>query len=512
MELLADRVDDLVSWQEKNGLFAYPVHPNGNYLEEDLSCTLYAALAFRAAESVGVEVPDRAFKALAKGTLDCLTRTQTMTGLDGSAQDAAGFSYRRGGGATASMTTAGLSVLAICSERMGISLPKGIRNEMEGARTQGLAWMDAKMKWAQNAGQNGHHYFFIYGVERVGALLGLRIIGGVDWYWEGAKYLVENQKDDGSWASQDADVDTLLSLLFLKRATMPQSGRKQAALLDRYKTVDAEAEVILNATGDTPQTIWIGKFPKAVSDRLEWPAEKGQGPHIAKVEYFARRQGEGTEQISIGVSTGDGTRPSGTERFAVQHTFSVNDNWLISAHVHALQPPATEGVTPEETVLKSPELSVRIDQVLDEALLDYAGDDIQNLSVVMTATASSEQGGQKAANAVDKKFNSRWHCTPADQTPKLSVELKRPVKIKSVVLTHAWARSTHLNAPRAHEIELVFNGKLVVSATMDPDAMHKTVVDLPKATRVKRFEIHIKSSLDRTVGTDGVGFAEIEVR
>ena len=86
------------------------------------------------------------------------------------------------------------------------------------------------------------------------------------------------------------------------------------------------------------------------------------------------------------------------------------------------------------------------------------------------------------------------------------------VKIKSVVLTHAWARSTHLNAARPHEIELIFNGKLSVTATMDPDALHKTVVELPKATRVKRFEVRIKTSLDRTLGTDAVGFAAVQLR
>jgi hypothetical protein len=89
--------------------------------------------------------------------------------------------------------------------------------------------------------------YFLWAVERVGVLLRLRTIGGMDWYRLGASYLLRVQRPNGSWfvtnsngspasGSYSPTVDTCLALLFLKRADLlPGLGeelRKRVLITD----------------------------------------------------------------------------------------------------------------------------------------------------------------------------------------------------------------------------------------------------------------------------------------
>ena len=76
------------------------------------------------------------------------------------------------------------------------------------------------------------HYYYLYGLERVGSLTGVRWVGKNDWYRLGADHLIGAQTKDGGWqsaamAGKPADnteseiVQTCFALLFLKRATTP---------------------------------------------------------------------------------------------------------------------------------------------------------------------------------------------------------------------------------------------------------------------------------------------------
>jgi hypothetical protein len=73
------------------------------------------------------------------------------------------------------------------------------------------------------------HFYWLYALERVGMLLGMKHLGALEWYVEGATWLVEHQEPDGGWvnptAAQDAPepplAATCFALLFLRRATRP---------------------------------------------------------------------------------------------------------------------------------------------------------------------------------------------------------------------------------------------------------------------------------------------------
>ena len=74
------------------------------------------------------------------------------------------------------------------------------------------------------SGATGNLYF-LWSVERVAMMYGLKTIGGKDWYGWGAQMLVKNQNMDGSWTGSHypgstTPIDTCLALLFLKRSNL----------------------------------------------------------------------------------------------------------------------------------------------------------------------------------------------------------------------------------------------------------------------------------------------------
>ena len=62
-------------------------------------------------------------------------------------------------------------------------------------------------------------------LERVGDLLRVHLIGGHDWYHEGARYLLDHQVADGRWYDVHTHkpinlLNTCFALLFLEKASL----------------------------------------------------------------------------------------------------------------------------------------------------------------------------------------------------------------------------------------------------------------------------------------------------
>ena len=89
----------------------------------------------------------------------------------------------------------------------------------------GLEWMGKNFTLTENPGSaEGWQYYYLYALERAGIFYGTEAIGGHAWYPEGAKYLLGEQKPDGSWKAPKSDHeiwDTCFAILFLRRATRP---------------------------------------------------------------------------------------------------------------------------------------------------------------------------------------------------------------------------------------------------------------------------------------------------
>lgn len=505
-ERIEQHCRELVDLQDGTGLYAYPLYPTDQSDRPvDLSCTLFAALALHAATQVGVETPHTVWRKLASGTLRCLERAHDSALPGQGPASIAGFSYRVGEGATGSMTTAGLSVLALAEAAAGLGIPISLRDEITRARELGLSWMARHLTWTTNPGAGaGHHYFWIYGVERAGALLERDKFGAVDWYSDGAAYLLQAQKADGSWSggAEDADnMDTLLALLFLKRATRQRVTGESTKAGKVAETRQANAEVALRATGSSPLTVWVTELRGPAID-----AAGGSALEIEKIEYFARRVDErGEAELLASVPVGK-AKPTELARFALRHSFTRSGAWLLSARVWLL--------APASAVLVSPELEVRVDAALAPGRLDCASDTWRNLlrGTNAKSTASTSLDGQPAANAIDGRLATRWQCAVDEREPWIRVTLDRPLKADRVVLSHAQPRAVFAGAARVSRVEVLVNGKERFAAELSPDVLMKTAVGFGQTLAVKQLEVRVLGSANREVGKHAIGFSEVELR
>ncbi len=266
-------IRDIIKTFEKNRsthVWRYPGPWQGSIATEDLSATQYVMLAIKAAARVGAIKPKKAC-ALCTPALVYLLESQEASGpkvqltyfnsrkesrrygevIKGRTVEARGWSYIRKEQAkgdhdtkiTGSMTAAGVACLAIAKELW--VLAKNVKPNAPEVRakkvveTYTLADIDNAILcgWAKlgemftvssNPGNASWHYYWLYGVERTGALLGVPNMGEHRWYRDGAKYLlskqhVTNDDDKGRWPGADRSGPgaerTCYALLFLKRAT-----------------------------------------------------------------------------------------------------------------------------------------------------------------------------------------------------------------------------------------------------------------------------------------------------
>jgi hypothetical protein len=199
----------------------------------DLSNTQYAILGLLAANRCGLKVPVDAWM----DSLRFLLEWQEKDGppVEFRANEvrgeyrvewterarARGFTYaERHGQATGSMTTAGLAGLMVCQSEVWRSrrFTPELREKTRVAIRDGLAWMQTHYDVTSNPeGGPTWHYYYLYGLERMGILGRVRFLGTHDWYLDGARYLLAMQGKDGAWGGDL--LDTCFALLFQKRAS-----------------------------------------------------------------------------------------------------------------------------------------------------------------------------------------------------------------------------------------------------------------------------------------------------
>jgi len=207
-----------------------PVKKNRDGSPGDHSNSQYAALGLRACHDAGIVLPKEVIE-LARKWLRDSQRPDKGGAKD--AYPAKGWTYRLGGENPYGSMTAGAIGCMIIYDYI-----------LDGAERQtwkkdpvvqsGLAWLAKNFSVTENPGGPGEHgdpkglfiYYYLYALERVGMLYGTDLFGKHDWYFEGAKVLLKDQKPDGSWDKQDPLIgtptyDTCFAILFLKRATRP---------------------------------------------------------------------------------------------------------------------------------------------------------------------------------------------------------------------------------------------------------------------------------------------------
>ncbi|MHC4780073.1 MAG: hypothetical protein ACYTFG_15995, partial [Planctomycetota bacterium] len=127
---------------------------------------------------------------------------------------------------TGSMTCVGISNVSISLSELGPKCPPSLKKKGEKALRDGLAWLCHNWKIDENPQHPAKHwhYYYLYGLERVGVLTWSRSIGKHDWYREGAEFLCAQQDGEGRWEDNKCPGpinNTCFALLFLTRATVP---------------------------------------------------------------------------------------------------------------------------------------------------------------------------------------------------------------------------------------------------------------------------------------------------
>jgi hypothetical protein len=296
--LIARNVKWLEQTQAKNGVhsggWSYPNQTAGS----DKSNSQFALLALHEARLVGVPVNMEVWK-LASAYW---RRSQNA---DGS------WNYE-GLPPSGSMTSAGIGALIITS----LALSEGdavVRNgqvqccqphEADPDIEEGLQWLAKHFSVTRNPGvfERSHswHFYYLYGLERVGRLTARRKIGESDWYREGAEFLVNNQDPlTHLWVSDDMGgqhphISTAMALLFLSKGRWPvlmgklehgptddwNNHRHDAANLTGY----AERAWKLNMTWQTLQP-----GPATVEDLLQVPVLYISGSEDPQLVPYAKK-------------------------------------------------------------------------------------------------------------------------------------------------------------------------------------------------------------------------------
>ena len=476
LEQIEERAEDLISWQMPNGQWAYPA---GAW---DLSCTQFAALGLRAAALAGVEIPPKVWYDAIQGALLCQQKVKRTTGIS-----PVGFSYRPAGVYSGSMATAGITVLAIAREQLGENIKNGPSVKVERALPQAMEWMAQNFVVHENPNRTySHVYYWLYGVERVGALMDIDTIGGFDWYERGAANLIARQGNKGQWADpwDKVDVPTSFALLFLKKATAVATTGMTLGSERRknphHTSKPGEGPLVLHVMAQNPLTMWVV------------PPEKSQPD---AVEFFVRAPGE--EWNSIGTSSDN--------RYAKQRAMALNGVFEVRCVGHF-----ENGTTTESGVVK-----VDLQFGIDPTTMSYASDSLRNVipGYRPEVSISTNTSGKDGNFMVDNRWDTSWLCENKDPDPTIEIKLKRKARVSRLLLTHARTRaSDQKNNPVITEVEIWFNKdrKPQVYA-IDPDPQKKTVIELPPKSKIGSMKIRVTKVAGGKLGEVAVGFTEIEL-
>jgi len=502
-------LDDLLEWQ--NGTWGYPNYDGSlPYLhaDRDLSISQFAVLGFRAALASGIDVPRKAILAAFDGVQHYQERptkvkSQGGKGTSASTREIAGFRYRFSsrGRSTGSMTTAGIAAATILGHELGRKLSRSQARALRQLTDRGLGWLDHNYTITENPHHKAWwHYYYLYGLERVGSLLGIEYIGEHPWYLDGARYLVAKQQKKGNWYTSRTMPDTCFALLFLTRATSASTGRP--ARNPRVTIAeDAKSPVGLRAAGGkdgSPLEIWITRIGKRASGTKYPPAVR-----VAKVEYLL--DGKVIAEVAA-----DSAKVWRGESLPCRHVFKTAGRYHVGALAHVLSD-GPDG--PVEQVWKAKGFDIVIGQVFEDWMLDATTVSLRNLlrRTERSVQASTSRRNHPANRAVDLQEGTSWRCKPGDQLPMLTIHLAKAQRANTLWLTQANAMRAHLGElDRITKVRIWFNkSKKPMEVALAHDELAPTRVPLGQTRRVKKIRIEI---VERKSGrkTKGVaGFAEV---
>jgi len=147
-----------------------------------------------------------------------------------------GYSAKERKKSYGSMVATGLAALLVCRSGMDGLRLEDDRVRKDPATKKAVAWLAENLALDENPGarfklgggrnprkeitESYWRHYWLWSLERAATIAGAEKLGGRDWYAEGAAWLLETQKEDGSWANPEKPLfATCFALLFLSRST-----------------------------------------------------------------------------------------------------------------------------------------------------------------------------------------------------------------------------------------------------------------------------------------------------
>ncbi|MEZ6015074.1 MAG: hypothetical protein R3F49_08175 [Planctomycetota bacterium] len=463
----------LIDWQEPSGAWSYPG------LVIDLSNTQYAALGLWAASKAGVDVPVEVWRKLAESTFE-------YHSPDG------GFSYTAPpGGSTGSMTTAGVGVLALCEQELALhgALDGPFAAELAARRKRGLDWLDARFAVDTNPALGGFHYYYLYGLERMGALAGVSLVGAHDWYAEGATWLLGAQNDDGAWEHGSDLADTCFAVLFLERATGRAKRRVAMSGPKRQPAKTDEVDAAVRVACRIEQGVAIAHVASLAPSKARayvWPGEDERGPRVTRVEYFIG-------DVPAGITLGAPERPADVDSWPAFLRPRAEGELVARVHF-ALPPGAAADLAP---FLESPPLKVEWPEVLTVTSVARGAEALPARSKTKASSELSrskehperDYGGEAA---VDGNPATPWLTKVGDHEPSLRVQPRGDARAIGVTI----APPTLPGRPaaplaRPTKVKVILNGKSKDALVVDLAPVGRTRVLFDGPVSVKSVEVQI---------------------
>jgi len=435
----------LMHWQNPRGDWGYPSGA-------DLSCTQFAALGLWRARQLGYPVPSESWLALAK-------RTRAYRDSSNG-----GFSYNADGSSRVSMTLAGVGIYALCESELRAAgeWNKSAQAAWIDARDAGLSYLEDRFGPLEQKMSDWGFYSF-YGLERVGAWLGIDQIGAHAWYQRGANLLVPQQLADGSWQSNH--VNTSFAVLFLARAT---SGTRQRLAFTSGSTKSVVPDI------EDDQVCWLtsegnGPEMKISVDRWQWRAmqayehsgERGQGARVSFIELLVNGEVHAVQLL-------DETRAIGNRRLRFKFVPSERASYEVKLAFHVVRPKSAPHL-PE--VLYSAPLQVvalrglaKFTGVDSELMLERPSNRLRQAGA--TASVSSRlqskvglpQGSHGGESLLDGSAQTAWMPRVRDEKQRVIIRVAGGVKTRGLTVTRAQAIEGGKALARPRLLEIRVNG------------------------------------------------------
>lgn len=467
-----------------NMAWGYPFdHGGEDVIWTDLSNTQYAILGLRAARLAGASAGSVDFwKSIANDLID----VQEAYG---------GFGYRKGEKPSASMTVAGLTCLAVCNEMLGEKFDANFRRRIEGRIDLGMKWLDEHWSVEHNLDyrfESTHNdrwrWYYLYGLERVGAFTGKDFFGKRDWYGDGGNNLVKTQGSGGNWGY--GVEDTCFSLLFLRR------GSRTTAPPPRPKVqVDAAAGGLQIATGsDAPMTAWVRGLDKALVEQMAAGAEP------KSLTWYV------DGMIVKSIDLPKGSRIDANET-TLRHDTRRNGTFKVRAELRYGAPDGTDRIA------ASPDVACTLDDVREKWSREAVFDMGRNLvtTVGATVTASSSHPDHPTAWIADGRWSTHWLCANNQQKDAwVQIDLKRPTQAACIKIGAAISSgSDQIDWETPRDVEVRLGSDVKFTVRLDESRRGKQRIVFPPRS-VKTVRLKVLSRNDQCV-YPVLGFNEIEV-